>query len=96
MPGTIDAAIGRMPGRISGWLGGEMVYRNHIGMIPEDAEAERDQQVRHGAAPGSARSLALRPEHRPVRFALTGQPEGRLFSRAGQRVGVAPVSHRIR
>ena len=38
---------------ISGWLGGEMVYRNHIGMIPEDAEAERDQQVRHGAAPGS-------------------------------------------
>ena len=44
---------------ISGWLGGEMVYRNHIGMIPEDAEAERDQQVRHGAAPRSAR-----PSHR--------------------------------
>lgn len=35
---------------ISGWLGGEMVYRHHVGMVPEDSEVERDEQARHGAA----------------------------------------------
>ena len=52
-------AVGAGTLLVSGWLGGEMTFRHHIGMIPEDAEAERDQQVRHGATRG-----AIRPSHR--------------------------------
>lgn len=32
---------------LSGWLGGEMVYRQHLGMIPDDAEVAADQAARH-------------------------------------------------
>jgi uncharacterized membrane protein len=32
---------------LSGWLGGEMVYRHHLATIPEDAEMERAEHARH-------------------------------------------------
>lgn len=32
---------------LSGWLGGEMVFRKHIGSIPEDAAVEREERRRH-------------------------------------------------
>lgn len=32
---------------LSGWLGGEMVYRRHIGVIPDDGEVEAAEQRRH-------------------------------------------------
>lgn len=32
---------------LSGVLGGEMVYRHHLGMIPEDADVARDEEARH-------------------------------------------------
>ncbi len=35
---------------LSGWLGGEMVYRHHLGMMPDDAELERAEQARHVTA----------------------------------------------
>ena len=37
---------------LSGWLGGEMVFRHHLGVIPEDAEAEQEQKERHAAPRG--------------------------------------------
>jgi uncharacterized membrane protein len=33
---------------VSGALGGEMVYRHHIAVIPDDAEQEQSEQMRHG------------------------------------------------
>jgi uncharacterized membrane protein len=36
---------------LSGWLGGEMVYRHHIGMIPDDMTSAEQEEARH-AAPG--------------------------------------------
>jgi uncharacterized membrane protein len=32
---------------ISGWLGGEMVYRRHLSMIPDDMDLERAEHQRH-------------------------------------------------
>lgn len=32
---------------ISGWIGGEIVYRKHIGMVPDTAELEREEMRRH-------------------------------------------------
>lgn len=31
----------------SGWLGGEMAFRHHLAMIPDDAELERAEQAHH-------------------------------------------------
>jgi uncharacterized membrane protein len=36
---------------LSGWLGGEMVFRHHLAMIPVDAESERSEQARHEMQP---------------------------------------------
>jgi uncharacterized membrane protein len=36
---------------LAGWLGGEMVYRHHIGMIPDDVASAEQEESRH-AAPG--------------------------------------------
>ncbi len=32
---------------VSGWLGGEMVYRHHLAVAPDDAEQESAEQRRH-------------------------------------------------
>jgi uncharacterized membrane protein len=32
---------------LSGWLGGEMVFRHHLGMVPDDGELERAETSRH-------------------------------------------------
>jgi uncharacterized membrane protein len=40
-------AIGAGMLGLSGWLGGEMVYRYHLSMIPDDLEVERAEQRRH-------------------------------------------------
>jgi uncharacterized membrane protein len=32
---------------LSGWLGGELVYRHHLGMVPDDGELERAENARH-------------------------------------------------
>jgi uncharacterized membrane protein len=34
---------------LSGWLGGEMVYRHHLAVVPDDREAEVAERARHGA-----------------------------------------------
>ncbi len=34
---------------LSGWLGGEMVYRHHIGMVPDDSNLERVEVEHHEA-----------------------------------------------
>jgi uncharacterized membrane protein len=41
---------------LSGWLGGEMVFRYHVGMVPDTAELEREEHVQHegGRFPGRA------------------------------------------
>jgi len=44
---------------LSGWIGGEMVYRHHLGMIPDDREVAEDQERRRG------RFEAGRPATRP-------------------------------
>ena len=36
---------------LSGWLGGEMVFRHHLAMIPDDAELERAEQSHHELRP---------------------------------------------
>ena len=38
---------------ISGWLGGEMAYRHHLGMVPDDAETERLETSRHQMPAGA-------------------------------------------
>jgi uncharacterized membrane protein len=35
---------------VSGALGGEMVYRHHLAMIPDDHEQEIQERARHGPA----------------------------------------------
>jgi uncharacterized membrane protein len=42
---------------LSGWLGGEMVYRSHLGMVPDDSELERAENQHH-------ESLRLHGSHR--------------------------------
>jgi uncharacterized membrane protein len=32
---------------LSGWLGGEMVFRHHMAMVPDDSEAEQVEQRHH-------------------------------------------------
>jgi len=32
---------------MSGWLGGEMVYRHHLSVIPDSMDLERAEQQRH-------------------------------------------------
>lgn len=32
---------------LSGVLGGEMVFRHHLGLVPDDAELERAEETRH-------------------------------------------------
>ena len=41
---------------LSGWLGGEMVFRHHIGMVPDDSELERSEHEHH-------ESMRLRGSH---------------------------------
>jgi uncharacterized membrane protein len=48
---------------LSGWLGGEMVFRHHLAMIPDDAELESAERVRHDVA-GTARGRKPAGEHR--------------------------------
>lgn len=36
---------------LSGWLGGEMVYRHHLSIIPDDAQLEAEEHRRHDTAP---------------------------------------------
>ncbi|MEX2225032.1 MAG: DUF2231 domain-containing protein [Dehalococcoidia bacterium] len=38
----------------AGWLGGEMVYRHHLGMEPDDGELERAESARHSMRPARA------------------------------------------
>lgn len=40
---------------LSGWLGGEMVYRHHLGIVSDTPELERDEEARHEFQPGSTR-----------------------------------------
>jgi uncharacterized membrane protein len=41
---------------LSGWLGGEMVFRHHLAMVPDDDALEREERVRHDVpASGTAR-----------------------------------------
>ena len=44
---------------VSGWLGGELSYRKHLGMVPDDAVLARAEQAHHGRWP--LRALARRP-----------------------------------
>jgi uncharacterized membrane protein len=44
---------------LSGWLGGEMVYRHHLSVIPDTMDLERAEQQRHYEA------LARPAERRP-------------------------------
>ena len=37
---------------LSGWIGGEMVYRDHLSVIPEDAEVAADEHRRHARGVG--------------------------------------------
>jgi uncharacterized membrane protein len=36
---------------VSGWLGGEMVYRHHIGVLADSESDERDEYERHARKP---------------------------------------------
>ncbi len=40
---------------LSGWIGGEMVFRDHLAMIPEDSEVAEDELRRHGRIPTGGR-----------------------------------------
>ena len=35
---------------VSGWLGGELSYRYHLGMVPDNAELERAEAAQHTAS----------------------------------------------
>ena len=35
---------------ISGWIGGEMVFRKHLGVVPDDADVEQAEERRHHGA----------------------------------------------
>ena len=32
---------------LSGWLGGEMVFRHHLGMVPDDGRLEAEERAHH-------------------------------------------------
>jgi uncharacterized membrane protein len=32
---------------LSGWLGGEMVFRHHLGLIPDNGQMETEEQAQH-------------------------------------------------
>jgi uncharacterized membrane protein len=36
---------------LSGWLGGELAYRHHLAVIPDDAEQEQAEHARHELRP---------------------------------------------
>ena len=40
---------------LSGWLGGELVFRHHLGMVPDDGELERAESARHTMKPVRSR-----------------------------------------
>jgi len=44
---------------LSGWLGGELVYRYHVGIVPDTVELERTEQALH--QPEARRRLGARP-----------------------------------
>jgi len=50
-------AVGTGMLALSGWLGGEMVYRHHLAMIPDDAALAETEAMRHrhvsGGMPGA-------------------------------------------
>jgi uncharacterized membrane protein len=46
-PVIILHAIGVGMLGLSGWLGGEMVYRYHLGVVPDDAQAEAEEKSHH-------------------------------------------------
>lgn len=50
---------------LSGWLGGELVYRHHLAMIPDDSELEAAEDSIHHRAPG------FRGGAQPAKLALT-------------------------
>jgi len=39
---------------LSGWLGGEMVFRHHLAMVPDDAELGQAEQTHHAFRPRSS------------------------------------------
>ena len=41
----------------SGWLGGELVYRHHLGMVPDDAQREAEELTRHRVTTGRTRAF---------------------------------------
>jgi uncharacterized membrane protein len=43
---------------LAGWLGGEMVYRHHLAVVPDDAELEEAEETRH--ATGRHRAASAR------------------------------------
>jgi uncharacterized membrane protein len=55
-------AVGLAMVALSGWLGGEMVFRHHIGMVPDDAALETAEQETH-----VERRPRVRPSVRPGR-----------------------------
>jgi uncharacterized membrane protein len=40
---------------LSGWLGGEMVFRHHIGMVPDDGRLEAEERAHHSLGSGMPR-----------------------------------------
>jgi uncharacterized membrane protein len=40
---------------LSGWLGGELVFRHHLGMVPDDGELERAETSRHELRPARSK-----------------------------------------
>ncbi|MPZ51070.1 MAG: DUF2231 domain-containing protein [Dehalococcoidia bacterium] len=44
---------------LAGWLGGEMVFRHHLAVIPDDSEQEAAEDSRH-RAPGFRRRVQPR------------------------------------
>lgn len=39
---------------LSGWLGGEMVYKHHLAVVADDPELARAEQTRHERRPHSS------------------------------------------
>lgn len=40
---------------LSGWLGGELVFRHHLAMVPDDGELERAETARHELRPAGSK-----------------------------------------
>jgi uncharacterized membrane protein len=55
-------AIGTGLLALSGYLGGEMVFRHHLAVVPDNAELEEAEEVRHAA--GRHRPASARPTGR--------------------------------